>query len=131
VRFQFLTKIAQPDHFASSMKSRSRDPKPMPPSAHEIAEAMIDRWPTRATLAHDLQISYWTVASWIRRGYVPTEWWNPVLRSARRFGIHAATLKSLEALRDLRTAPYPTRIKARRATSQGAQISPHAQSRAV
>jgi hypothetical protein len=111
-------------------RSRIRQASPI-----EIVKEMIDRWPSRRTLAHDMQVSYWTVSSWLRRGWVPTEWWNPVLKSARRYGLHAVTLKSLESLPKARrthalAAAVPT-IKARSRRTQGAPVPPPTQSRAA
>jgi len=107
------------------------------PTPIEVVREMLDRWPTRATLAHDLQLSYWTVSSWLRRGWVPLEWHAPVLKSARRYGIHTATLKSLDSLPEAqrrleeekrRTTPT---IKGRRRAAQGTPLSTSAQSRAA
>src|SRR5690242_20624833 len=50
-------------------------------------EQLMRRWPTRAALARDLVVSYWTVAAWAYRNSIPPQWHDLVLRSAARHGV--------------------------------------------
>lgn len=61
--------------------------------AQRRLRTLLDRWPTYVALARDLAaftdppVSYQAVASWVRRGSIPTRHFDAVLASAARYGI--------------------------------------------
>lgn len=44
-------------------------------------------WPSREDVAKQLGVSYFTIASWIRRDAVPRDRWKALLRAARNRNI--------------------------------------------
>lgn len=67
--------------------SRRRSTKRYTPAQRRVF-ALLDHWDSMAELARDLGVSYWTVASWLRRGCIPPEWTDDILASARRRRLH-------------------------------------------
>lgn len=58
--------------------------KPAPPQS--FAE-VVKLWPSRQTLAADMGLSYYTVASWVHRDSIDIRHWGPLLEAARARGI--------------------------------------------
>jgi len=48
---------------------------------------IIDKWPSVAALAADLQVKRWTVQKWRWRNSIPAAWWAEIESAAKKRGI--------------------------------------------
>jgi hypothetical protein len=63
------------------------------------------------TVAHDLDLSYWTVHAWGRRNSIPRLWWEALADSAIRHRIRGVTYSSLQKLDEARWPSHPTPLR--------------------
>jgi hypothetical protein len=67
---------------------------------------LLDMWPTEdgqqstALIAHELELSYYTVHSWRRRNAIPQIWWDKLEASARAHGVKGVTYSSFKEIDD-------------------------------
>lgn len=61
---------------------------------------LLERWPgpATATIARDLEISYWTVRSWQNRNWIPSIWWDDLIQSAHKHGVIGVTYAILRTI---------------------------------
>ena len=64
---------------------------------HEnLIKSLIGKWPTRAKLAVDIDVSVERVHKWAQSGSIPQEFLLPVLKAAKKRRIELTPLQLLE-----------------------------------